>query len=191
MSRVGSAPIEIPKGVEIKIEKGGDFNGQIIIVKGPKGEMKESLRKNITIEVKGGEIICNRKDDTKNSKSLHGLYRSLIANMIEGVLNGYEKDLEMVGIGYRANLKGKDLELSAGYSSPKVIKAPDGIVFAVDNNVNIKVSGIDKQLVGDTAARIRALRKPEPYKGKGIRYKDEWVRRKPGKAAKAGEGAAE
>ncbi len=183
MSRVGKEPIKIESNVQVEIREGGTFNHKEIVVKGPKGELRQSLRKGIDPEVKDGELVLTRASDSKRHRSQHGLYRSIIANMVHGVTNGYTKELELVGVGYRAKLLGRDLELSLEYTHPVIYKAPEGITFEVSENVDIKVSGVDKQLVGETAAQIRALRKPEPYKGKGVRYKGEQVRRKAGKAA--------
>lgn len=189
MSKIGQQPIKIPEKVEVAISDGGRFGGQVVKVKGPLGELEEDLRKGIKCEKKDDEIVFTRQDETKKVRSLHGLYRTLVENMIQGVIDGFEKDLEMVGIGYRAQIKGKILEISADATHPYEYEPPEGISFEVNDKVNIKVKGIDKQLVGQVAARIRAYCKPEPYKGKGIRYKDEYVRRKAGKAAKAEEGA--
>lgn len=189
MSRIGSKPLQIPDGVEVKIQEKGRFGGQKILVKGSLGELVLDMRRGVKAKLEKKEVVFERIDDQKPTKSQHGLYRTLVSNMIEGVMKGYEKDLEMVGIGFRAELKGNVLELSAGATHPFKIDAPEGITFEVNDKVNIKVKGIDKQLVGQVAAQVRDLAKPEPYKGKGIRYKDEYVRRKAGKAAKAEEGA--
>jgi len=176
MSRVGKKPIEIPQGVEINIEN------NLVSVKGPKGELKTEISSEIKIEKKDNEIIVfPEKEDTK-SKALWGLSRSLIFNMVEGVVNGYEKKLEIQGVGYRANIEGEDLVLLVGFSHPVKIKKPEGINFEVNKNI-ITVSGIDKELVGQIAAKIKKVKKPEPYKGKGIRYLGEEVRRKSGKKA--------
>ena len=189
MSRVGSNPVEIPTGVEVKIEEKSNLGGLKIIVKGPLGELTRHMRKGITAKVENNTLIFGRSSEAKKVKSLHGLYRSLVENMIEGVTKGYKKNLEMVGIGYKSEVKGADLELTVGSTHPHIIKAPEGITFEVKEKVNISVKGIDKQLVGQVAAKIREQEKPEPYKGKGIRYKGEYVRRKAGKAAKSAEGA--
>lgn len=189
MSRIGKNPVTILDDVTVKIEEKSEMGGQRVVVTGPLGELKQDMRKNVTCKVEDNQVIFEREDETKFSKSLHGLYRMLVYNMIFGVKNGYEKKLEIIGIGYRAQLKGRDLELQLGATHPHLVKAPEGITFEVDNKVNLTVKGIDKQLVGETAAKIRSFAKPEPYKGKGIRYKGEYVRRKPGKAAKAAEGA--
>jgi large subunit ribosomal protein L6 len=180
MSRIGLAPITVPSGVEVK------FEGARVLVKGPKGELQRSLPEELTFRLDDGEINVARGSDAREIKALHGLYRSLIANMIEGVTNGFEKSLEIQGVGYRAAKQGKDLELSVGFSHTVKKVAPEGIEFEVPTPTKITVRGIDKELVGQTAAEIRAVKKPEPYKGKGIRYENEYVRRKGGKAAKAG-----
>lgn len=179
MSRIGKQPITIPAGVEVKIE------GQTVSVKGPKGELSRTLPDMMAIKQEGDEIIVERPDDSREAKSFHGLTRTLISNMVEGVSNGFTKKLEMVGVGYRAALKGKDLELQLGFSHPVVVKAPEGITFEVPSQTEIIVSGPNKEEVGQIAANIRKWRKPEPYKGKGIRYEGEYVRRKLGKAAKS------
>jgi large subunit ribosomal protein L6 len=188
MSRIGSKPVEIPQGVEVKIEEKGSLGGQKFIVKGPLGELENDFRKEVMGEIKDGKIHFKKVVDTKMGKSLFGLYRTLVSNMITGVTKGYEKDLEMIGIGYRAEIKGNDLEVQARATHPFMFKAPEGISFEVTDKVNIKVKGINKQLVGQVAASVRSCSKPEPYKGKGIRYKGEYVRRKAGKAAKSVEG---
>ncbi len=178
MSRIGKMPIAVPAGVEITIE------GTTVTAKGPKGELTRTFQPCMTIAQEGAEIIVTRPDDSRESKSFHGLTRTLIANMVEGVSKGYSKKLQMVGVGYRAALKGKDLELSLGYSHPVSIVAPENITFEVPTQTEIIVSGPNKEQVGQVAADIRKWRKPEPYKGKGIRYEGEHVRRKVGKAGK-------
>lgn len=178
MSRIGKQPVVIPAGVEAKI------NGQDVAVKGPKGELSLTVPEPITVQLEGNEIIVSRPNDERRSRSLHGLSRTLVANMVEGVTQGYKKELEIVGTGYRAVAKGKGLEFSLGFSHTIVVNPPEGIEFALESPTKIAVSGIDKQLVGETAANIRKLKKPEPYKGKGIRYVGEVVRRKVGKAGK-------
>ena len=178
MSRIGKLPIPVPAGVEIKID------GQNIEVKGPKGTLSHVVPAPISIVLQDGAIIVTRPDDERNSRSLHGLTRTLIANQIHGVTQGYTKALEIVGTGYRVTAKGSDVEFALGYSHPILVKAPAGISFTVDGNTKISVSGIDKQAVGEVAANLRKLRKPEPYKGKGVRYAGEVVRRKAGKAGK-------
>ncbi len=183
MSRIGKQPIKIEENVEVTINKGGDFNHIEVIVKGPKGELRESIRKGINVKVENGEIIVEREKDEKKLRAYHGLYRSLINNMVIGVTKEFVKELEIVGVGYKAVLKGEILELSLGLTHPVEFKIPSGIKIEVSDNTKVKISGIDKHLVGEIAASIRALKKPEPYKGKGIRYKGEIVRRKAGKAA--------
>ena len=176
MSRIGRAPIPIPQGVEI------NRAGSTVEVKGPKGALSHTIPEGISIQVEEGMIHVKRKGDAKRERSLHGLSRTLIANMVTGVTAGFEKGLEIVGIGYRAALQGRNLQLSLGYSHPVTYPIPDGIEVDVDKQNKITVKGIDKQKVGQVAAEIRSFRKPEPYKGKGIRYIGEQVRRKAGKA---------
>jgi large subunit ribosomal protein L6 len=181
MSRVGQAPIPVPSGVEVKIE------GRVVTVKGPKGELSRTLPEALSITQDDGELTVARADDERESRALHGLFRSLIANMVTGVTEGYRRGLEIVGVGYRATAQGdRALELAVGYSHTVKVQAPEGITFEVPSNTRIDVVGIDKETVGQVAADIRAIRKPEPYKGKGIRYQGEVVRRKAGKAASAG-----
>lgn len=177
MSRIGKKPIEIPKGVSIT------KNGASVKVKGPKGELESKLHSNISIEIKDNEVIVTRPDDTKENKALHGLTRALIQNMVDGVVNTYTKTLDVIGVGYRAELRGKNLLLSIGYSHPVYFIPPDGVTIQTPAQTQIVVSGIDKQLVGLVAAKIRSIRKPEPYKGKGIKYSDEQIQRKAGKTA--------
>jgi large subunit ribosomal protein L6 len=179
MSRIGLKPIEIPSGVEIKVN---DKN--LVEVKGPKGTLKEQFDPDMDIKIEGNIITVNRPNDVKKYKALHGLTRTLIANMIEGVTNGYSKKLEIVGTGYRAQKQGKKLVLNLGYSHPIEMEDPEGIEVEVPQQTQIVVKGINKQLVGNYAAKIRDLRKPEPYKGKGIKYADEVIRRKVGKTGK-------
>ncbi len=179
MSRVGKQPVTIPAGVNVTID------GTTVTVKGPKGELSHTFPATMTIKQEGDEVIVTRPDDTRESRSYHGLTRSLIENMVIGVSQGYSKKLQLVGVGYRASLKGKDLELQLGFSYNVSVACPEGITFEVPSQTEIVVSGIDKQQVGQVAADIRKWRKPEPYKGKGIRYEGEYVRRKLGKAAKA------
>ena len=178
MSRIGKLPIPLPTGVTVEI------NGQDVAVKGPKGELKITVSEPIKVSQEDGNVIVSRPDDEAVSKSLHGLTRSLIANSVQGVSEGFTKNLEIVGTGYRAAAKGSDLELSLGFSHPVIVTPPAGVSLAVEGNTKIIVSGIDKQAVGEMAANIRKLRKPEPYKGKGVRYEGERVRRKAGKAGK-------
>lgn len=179
MSRVGRKPIDIVSGV--KIQK----DGQSLKVVGPKGEMNASIHPDITVEVKEQQVLLSRHSDVKEHRALHGLWRALIQNMIKGVTDGYSKKMELVGVGYRAELKGKKLQLLLGYSHPILFQPPDGVKLEVPIQTNITVSGIDKQLVGQVAAKIRSFRPPEPYKGKGIKYEGEYIRRKAGKAAAA------
>jgi large subunit ribosomal protein L6 len=178
VSRIGKQPIPVPSGVEVAID------GPSVSVKGPRGELSSTFSEMIAIKLEDGEIIVTRPDDSREARSLHGLTRTLVSNMVTGVSEGYSKNLEIVGVGYRAALKGKDLELALGFSHPVLVKPEDGIEFEVPQPTRITVKGIDKQRVGQVAAEIRAWRKPEPYKGKGIRYEGEYVRRKLGKAAK-------
>ena len=178
MSRVGQSPIEIPSDVEVHI------SGSTVTVTGPKGTLERDLPDPITIRHDGNQLLVERPDDERESRSLHGLSRSLVNNMVLGVHEGFRKELEIVGVGYRAAAKGPTtLELALGFSHPVDIEAPDGITFVVPQPTRIDVIGVDKQVVGQVAADIRSLRKPEPYKGKGVRYVDEYVRRKAGKAA--------
>ena len=178
MSRIGKAPITVPSGVTVSID------GQSIAVKGPKGELSRTVSDLVSLREDGGTIVVERSGDDRDARAQHGLVRSLVQNMVTGVTDGFQKDLEIVGVGYRAQAKGKGLELSLGFSHPVVVDAPDGITFNVPQPTRIEVHGIDKQLVGQVAANIREWRKPEPYKGKGVRYADEHVRRKAGKAGK-------
>lgn len=180
MSKIGKRPIEIPNGVTVTVEE-----GNAVTVKGSKGELKQSFGREVGIEVKENEIIVTPIKDHRKFYAAWGLVRALLANMIEGVSKGYQKKLEIQGVGYKAALKGKDLDLGLGFSHPVLFKAPEGVTFAVDKNI-ITISGINKQLVGQVAADVRKLRKPEPYKGKGIRYEGEQVRRKVGKKVGAG-----
>ncbi|MBX7214402.1 MAG: 50S ribosomal protein L6 [Thermoflexales bacterium] len=186
MSRIGKMPITVPKGVDIKVD------GATVTVKGPKGELKRSFDPRMTIKIEGGKVNIGRGSDERDERSLHGLTRSLLNNMVVGVSEGFNKVLEITqdSVGYRAELKGKDLELFLGFSHSVNFPAPAGISFASDAKTRrITVSGIDKELVGETAALIRKLRPPEPYKGKGIKYVGEVIRRKAGKAGKTGKGA--
>ena len=176
MSRIGKMPIAIPQGVEVNI------NGQHVSVKGPKGELNLEISEPIKVAVEESEIIVTRPDEEQTSKALHGLSRTLIANNVQGVSQGFQKSLEIVGTGYRAVAKGSSVELALGLSHPVVVDPPAGVTLQVEGQNKIIVSGIDKQAVGEVAANIRKLRKPEPYKGKGIRYEGEYVRRKAGKA---------
>lgn len=179
MSRIGLKPIDIPSGVEVKLS-----DGNLVEVKGPKGTLEEQLDKMMEIKIENNQVLVNRPNETKRNKSLHGLTRTLIFNMIEGVTNGYSKKLEIIGTGYRAQKQGKKLVLNLGYSHPIEMEDPQGIEVEVPGANQIVVKGINKQLVGNYAAKIRDLRKPEPYKGKGIKYSDEVIRRKVGKTGK-------
>jgi large subunit ribosomal protein L6 len=179
MSRIGKLPIPVPSGVDVALE------GRDVTVKGPKGTLSHTLPETIKVErSEDGTLSVRRPDDERESRALHGLTRSLVANMVTGVTDGYEKKLEIVGVGYRVTAKGQNIELSLGYSHPILFEAPEGITFAVESPTKFAVRGIDKQKVGEVAANIRKLRKPEPYKGKGVRYEGEHVRRKVGKAGK-------
>ena len=179
MSRIGRAPIAIPAGVTVTIDE-----DNLVTVKGPKGTLSQEVNKNITVKQEGNEIIVTRPNDEKQNRAFHGLYRALIANMIVGVSTGYTKTLNLVGTGYRAEAKGNTLNITIGYSHPVIMEAEENIAFATPNQTTIVVSGINKQQVGNVAAKIRAVRKPEPYHGKGIRYEGEVVRRKEGKTGK-------
>ena len=180
MSRIGRLPITVPSGVEITLD------GQQVKVKGPKGELEHQVAAPTTVQkAESGEIVVERPDDERSNRSLHGLTRTLVNNMVVGVTEGYEKKLEIQGVGYRVVAKGPtQLEFQLGFSHPVVVDAPEGITFKVENPTHFSVQGIDKQLVGEVAANIRKIRKPEPYKGKGVRYEGEHVRRKAGKAGK-------
>ena len=178
MSRIGRMPVQVPKGVDVTID------GRAVTVKGPKGQLSLELAEPIEITQNDGVLTVTRPNDEGNVRALHGLSRTLVANMVTGVTDGYRKTLEIVGVGYRVQPKGQGIELALGYSHPIQVDAPDGISFAVESPTRLTVSGIDKQKVGEVAANIRKLRKPEPYKGKGIRYSGEVVRRKVGKAGK-------
>lgn len=178
MSRIGKLPITIPAGVEVKL------NDRVVTVKGPKGELSQAIPEPIMVTIDGDQITFTRPNDERISRSLHGLSRTLIHNNIIGVTQGYSKAMEIVGTGYRVVPKGKDLEFSLGYSHTILVEAPEGISFAVDGPTKFSVNGISKQQVGEIAAQIRKLRKPEPYKGKGVKYADERIRRKAGKAGK-------
>ncbi|QAR32793.1 50S ribosomal protein L6 [Geovibrio thiophilus] len=178
MSRIGKKPIEIPAGVKVTLD------GNVCCVEGPKGKLEHAVHANTEVAVEANTITVSRKDESKLSRSVHGLTRTLVANMVDGVTKGFEKKLEIHGVGYRAAIKGKDLDLSLGFSHPVVVTPPEGIEFAMEGNTGIVVRGVDKQLVGQTAANIRKIRQPEPYKGKGIRYSGEKIIRKAGKTGK-------
>ncbi|RZQ64117.1 50S ribosomal protein L6 [Amycolatopsis suaedae] len=178
MSRIGKQPIAVPSGVDVKID------GQHITVKGPKGTLEHTVAEPITVELNDGTLEVKRPNDERNSRALHGLTRTLVNNLVVGVTEGYEKKLEIHGVGYRVQAKGSDLEFALGFSHPVKIEAPEGITFKVETPTRFSVSGIDKQKVGQTAAVIRKLRRPDPYKGKGLRYEGERIRRKVGKTGK-------
>ena len=180
MSRIGRLPIVVPAGVDVKID------GSTVTVKGPKGTLTGTYNNKMAIELNDGHITVTRPDDTKENRALHGLTRTLIANMVTGVHAGYKKELEIVGIGYRAALQGKDLVLNVGYSHQVTMTPPEGVTIEVPGPNKIVINGYDKQLVGQFASEVRGVRPPEPYKGKGIKYADEVVRRKEGKAGKGG-----
>jgi large subunit ribosomal protein L6 len=177
LSRIGRMPIPVPEGTEVKIE------GQKVTLKGPRGELFNEFHPDMIIEMEEGTLVVKRPSDSGLHRSLHGLTRSLLANMVEGVTNGFEKNLEIHGVGYRAVAKDQDIELTLGFSHPVLVKAPDGVEFELVTPTRIRIKGIDKQKVGQIAAKIRALRKPDPYKGKGVRYSGEYIRRKAGKTA--------
>lgn len=177
MSRIGKKPVQIPKGVTVGLKDG------VVSVKGPKGELTEKLHSDIYMEIKNNQVLVTRKLDETKHRALHGLWRALIQNMIVGVTDGFSKKLEIVGVGYRAEIKGKRLNLLLGYSHPILFAAPDGIKVEAPTQTSIIISGAHKQLVGLVAAKIRSFRPPEPYKGKGIKYEGEYIRRKAGKAA--------
>lgn len=178
MSRIGKKPVTVPAGVTVTI------NGPDVSVKGPKGELQRSFSDLVTVTLEDEQVLVTRNDDTQASNAQQGLTRTLVHNMVVGVSEGFEKKLELTGVGYRAQLKGKDLDLSLGYSHPVVFTCPEGISFEVPDNTHITVKGISKEQVGQVAAEVRAKRPPEPYKGKGIHYEGEHIRRKLGKAAK-------
>src|SRR5215216_130545 len=179
MSRIGRKPIPVPAGVEVTID------GQTITVKGPKGQLSHTVAEPIVVERgDGGELLINRPNDERRAKELHGLSRTLVSNMVVGVTEGYRKTLEIAGTGYRVTQRGSDLEFALGFSHPVTVPAPDGITFTVERPTLFHVAGIDKQQVGEVAANIRKIRPPEPYKGKGVKYQGEVIRRKAGKAGK-------
>jgi large subunit ribosomal protein L6 len=178
LSRIGKLPIEVPGGVEVSVE------GTLATVKGPMGTLSQTIPTSISVRQEGNQLVVERPDDEREHRALHGLVRSLMANMVEGVTKGFEKQLEIQGVGYRVQAQGSDLVFSLGYSHQIPVKAPEGITFEVSSPTRFSVKGIDKQQVGQVAADIRRLRKPDPYKGKGVRYAGEQVRRKAGKTAK-------
>lgn len=179
MSRIGKEPITIEEGVEVT------QNGSEIVVKGPLGEIKVNLPETLEVQLKDGEILLSRKNDTKQAKSDHGTYRMILHNAVYGVKNGFEKKLELVGVGYRARMEGGNLVMSLGWNHPVTVTPPEGIQIEVPEETKVTIKGYDKQKVGEVAAKIREIRKPEPYKGKGIRYEGEYVRRKSSKASVA------
>lgn len=183
MSRIGKQPIDIPQGVQVEVQ------GRVVAVSGPKGTLEQTVTREMRVVIDDGRVQVERPSDEREHKALHGLTRTLIANMVEGVTSGFEKRLEIHGVGYRAALRDSDLELQVGYSHPVTIVPPEGIEFEVPAPNRVVIRGIDKQLVGQVAANVREVRKPEPYKGKGIRYEGEYVRKKSGKAAKGALGA--
>jgi large subunit ribosomal protein L6 len=178
MSRIGRRPISIPDKVTISVD------GATVTVKGPKGQLTRDLVAEVSVEQDNGTLVVKRRDESRVARQRHGLSRTLVANMVEGVSQGFQKRLEIQGVGYRAQVQGRNLLLNMGYSHPVTIEPPEGIQLAVENNTNVIVTGIDKEAVGNIAARIRSVRPPEPYKGKGIRYSGEMVRRKVGKTGK-------
>ena len=177
MSRIGKMPVSVPANVNISLDKNH------LVVKGPKGELTRDMHPNVSLEYKDNQITVSRKDDSKESRSIHGLSRALIANMVDGVSNGYTKKLQIVGVGYKAEMIGKLLHLALGYSHPIIVAIPDDINIVTPTPTTIDISGINKELVGKIAAKIRSFRAPEPYKGKGIKYENEYIRRKAGKTA--------
>jgi len=180
MSRIGRLPVTVPKGVDVKID------GQTLKLKGPKGELALNFHENVSVTRDDGTLVVARKDDEKANRALHGLTRALIANMVTGVTNGYQRDIEISGTGYRAVVQGKKLNLSLGFSHPVEIDPPAGVTFFAETPQKLRISGIDKQAVGEMAAKIRSLRVPDPYKAKGIKYAEERIKRKAGKAGKVG-----
>lgn len=178
MSRVGKMPVEVPSSVDFTLD------GNTVSVKGPKGELSREFHERVVIAFEDGTATVTRQDDERESRALHGLSRALLANMVTGVAEGFRRDLEIVGVGYRAALKGNDIELQLGFSHPVSVAAPEGITFEVPEPTKVSIVGIDKELVGQVAANIRKIRPPEPYKGKGVRYAGEQVRRKAGKAGR-------
>jgi large subunit ribosomal protein L6 len=178
MSRIGNKPVDVPSGVDVVVD------GTLVKVKGSKGQLERSFNERIGFDIEDGVVTVTRPDDARESRALHGLSRALLNNMVVGVSDGFRKELEIHGVGYRASLKGSNIELLVGYSHPVEVEAPEGITFEVPDQTKIVVSGIDKEQVGQVAADIRKVRPPEPYKGKGIRYVGEYVRRKAGKAGK-------
>ena len=179
MSRIGKKPIAVPDGVKVQVD------GNVVRAEGPKGKLAQPLATGMTATLDGKVLTITRGDDSRTARALHGLTRSLVANIVAGVKDGYERKLEIVGIGYRAQLQGKNIQLALGYSHPVIFPLPDGITAEIEKQVSVTLKGADKALLGETAAKLRALRKPDPYKGKGIKYADEFIRRKVGKKAGA------
>jgi large subunit ribosomal protein L6 len=179
MSRLGKLPVSLPKGVQVTVD------GKVLVVKGSKGSLSREIIPEIELKIESSEVLVNLVKGSESKGNLHGLWRQLINNMVLGTTSGFEKKLQLIGVGYRAQVQGRILDLQVGYSHPTQISIPEGIEVKVDKNVSISITGIDKQKVGQFAANVRAFRKPEPYKGKGIRYEDEYVRRKAGKAGKS------
>jgi large subunit ribosomal protein L6 len=179
MSRIGKKPIAVPDGVKVQVD------GNVVRAEGPKGKLAQPLATGMTATLDGKVLTITRGDDSRTARALHGLTRSLVANIVAGVKDGYERKLEIVGIGYRAQLQGKNIQLALGYSHPVIFPLPDGITAEIEKQVSVTLKGADKALLGETAAKLRALRKPDPYKGKGIKYADEYIRRKVGKKAGA------
>jgi large subunit ribosomal protein L6 len=179
MSRLGKLPVSLPKGVQVSVD------GKVLVVKGTKGSLSREIIPEIELKIESSEVLVNLSKGSESKGNLHGLWRQLINNMVLGTTSGFEKKLQLIGVGYRAQVQGRILDLQVGYSHPTQISIPEGIEVKVDKNVSISITGIDKQKVGQFAANVRAFRKPEPYKGKGIRYEDEYVRRKAGKAGKS------
>jgi len=180
MSRLGKTPIDLPKGVEVKLTPEGE-----VIVKGPKGTLTQSVKKGILLDIKDSQLLVSLDEKGKLTSAMYGLYRSLIKNMVLGVSSGFKKELTLIGVGFRASVKGNFIDLQVGFSHPTQVEIPKDIKVKVEKSVDIIIEGANKQAVGQFAAQVRSIRKPEPYKGKGIRYKDEYVRKKAGKAAKA------
>ncbi len=179
MSRIGKKPIPVPDGVKILLD------GNVVRAEGPKGKLTQPLSTGMTAKLDGKVLTIERGDDSRTARALHGLTRSLVANMVHGVKDGYERKLEIVGIGYRAQMQGKNIQLALGYSHPVIFPLPEGVTAEIEKQVSVTLKGADKALLGETAAKLRALRKPDPYKGKGIKYADETIRRKQGKTGAA------
>ncbi|MEP7103706.1 MAG: 50S ribosomal protein L6 [Candidatus Dojkabacteria bacterium] len=184
MSRIGKKAITIPQGVTLTVNDGGRYGYKEVAVKGPKGELTESFRQGIIFDLKGDTLELRKEDEQKQTRAFYGLFRTLVQNMVDGVTTGYSKELEIVGIGYRAEMQGNKLVMSLGYSHKINFEPPVGIIITVTDQVNVKVEGYDKQKVGEVAAKLRGFRKPEPYKGKGVRYKGEKVKKKSTKSSK-------